>query len=70
MAESLGKKFESAFAANWKKCFPGTFIYRLKDMQSGFAGRGGSNPCDFLCLPFAGKLLMVECKEHKGNTIG
>lgn len=69
MAESLGKKFEASFRVNWKKCFPNTFIFRLPDMMGGYAGVGGSNPCDFICLPEAGKLLMLELKEHKGNTI-
>jgi penicillin-binding protein-related factor A (putative recombinase) len=69
MTESLGKKFEQYFKLNWKNCFPKTFIYRLPDMMGGYAGFAGSNPCDFICFPEAGKLFMLELKEHKGNTI-
>lgn len=46
-------------------------------MQSGYAGLGGSNPCDMfmfvaegVCNNDRGKLFLVEIKEHKGNTIG
>ena len=69
MAEtSIGKKWEAKFKSTWEKQFPGTFIYRLPDQQSGFAGGGGSNPCDFFCYP--GKcLLMVECKAVSGASI-
>lgn len=69
MTESLGKKWEAFFKNNWKECFPNTFIYRLPDMTGGYAGVGGSNPCDFICLPNKSMLLMLELKEHKGNTI-
>ena len=69
MAESLGKKWEAFFKQNWKECFPNTFIYRLPDQLRGYAGAGGSNPCDFICLPKNSILLMLELKEHKGNTI-
>ena len=65
---SLGKKFEASFKATWLQCFPDSFIYRLPDQMSGFAGGGGTNPCDFFCF-VNGKLLMVECKEHKGASI-
>lgn len=68
MAESLGKKFETVFKADWKRCFPNSFIYRLPDQMSGFAGAGSSNPCDFLGFT-QGKLFMLECKEHKGASL-
>ena len=68
MAESLGKKFENSFKADWMKCFPEGFIYRLPDQMSGFAGGGGSNPCDFFGFT-DGKLFMIECKEHNGASI-
>lgn len=68
MAESLGKKFEAVFKADWKACFPGSFIYRLPDQMSGFAGGGSSNPCDFIGFT-SGKLFMIECKEHKGASL-
>lgn len=64
----IGKKFEDRFRKDYKECFPGTFIYRLPDQQSGYAGGGSQNPCDFICYP--GSLeLMVECKAHKGASI-
>lgn len=64
----IGKKFEVRFAQDYKRCFPGTLIYRLPDQQSGYAGGGSSNPCDFLCYP-GQCVLMVECKAHKGLSI-
>ena len=64
----IGKKFEDRFRKDYKQCFPDTFIYRLPDQQSGYAGGGSQNPCDFICYP--GSLeLMVECKAHKGASI-
>ena len=68
MAENLGKKFEARFAQDWKRCFPNTLLYRLPDQQSGYAGGGSSNPCDYFCFP-GDKLLMVECKCHAGQSI-
>lgn len=68
MAENLGKKFENRLLHDWRRCFPGTLIYRLPDQQSGYAGGGSSNPCDF--LGFTGSdLLMIECKAHAGQSI-
>ena len=66
--QDIGKKFETRFAQDWKRCFPGTLIYRLPDQQSGYAGGGSSNPCDFMCYP-GPCVLMVECKAHKGTSI-
>ena len=63
----LGKKFEEIFKQNWKKCFPGPFIFRLKDQMSGFLETSG-NPCDFICFP-SKYLFLIECKEHRGNSI-
>ena len=68
MDSSIGKKFEARFAQDYKRCFPGTLIYRLPDQQSGYAGGGSSNPCDFMCYP-GECLLMVECKAHKSASI-
>ena len=65
---TIGKKFESKFESEYQRCFPGTTIYRLPDQQSGYAGGGGSNPCDFFCYP-GDCVLMVECKAHKGSSI-
>ena len=67
-SQDIGKKFEARFAQDWKRCFPGTLIYRLPDQQSGYAGGGSSNPCDFMCYP-GSCVLMVECKAHKGISI-
>lgn len=68
MDNNIGKKFEDRFRKDYKQCFPNTFIYRLPDQQSGYAGGGSQNPCDFICYP--GSLeLMVECKAHKGASI-
>ena len=64
----IGKKWEAKFKSTYEKQFPGTFIYRLPDQQSGFAGGGGSNPCDFFCYP-SDCLLMVECKAKSGASI-
>jgi Holliday junction resolvase len=64
----IGKKWENKFKSTWEKQFPDTLIYRLPDQQSGYAGSGGSNPCDFMCYPGT-CVLMVECKAHKGASI-
>lgn len=61
-----GKDFERCFQRDWKRCFPETFILRLKDDTSGYRG-SSKNPCDFLCLP-DNKLYMIETKTHYGNT--
>ena len=63
-----GKQWEDKFKQDWKKTFPGTLVYRLKDQMTGYKETSG-NPCDFLCFPNNGKLYMVECKEHKGASI-
>ena len=64
----IGKKFEERFRKDYKRCFPGTLIYRLPDQQSGYAGGGSTNPCDFLCFT-GNEVLMVECKATKGMSI-
>lgn len=68
MAQNKGKTWEEKFKQDWKKTFPGTFIFRLKDQMTGYKETSG-NPCDFLCYPGENKLFMVECKEHKGASI-
>lgn len=65
---TIGKRFEDRFEKDYKRCFPDTLIYRLPDQQSGYAGSGGSNPCDFLCYP-GNCTLMVECKATSGASI-
>ena len=76
MAESLGKKFEAVTKEQWKKSFPGSFIFRIPDPQSGYSGWGGSNMCDFIGFVAEGinnntkgQLFLIEVKSHKGNTI-
>ena len=64
----IGKKFEDRFKKDYQRCFPNTMIHRLPDQQSGYAGGGSSNPCDFMCYP-GDCFLMVECKAHKGTSI-
>ena len=61
-----GKDFEKQFRNDWKRCFPGTFILRLRDNVSGYKGNA-KNPCDFLCFP-KDKLYMLETKSHYDNT--
>jgi hypothetical protein len=63
-----GKSWEEHFRQDWRKCFPNTFIFRLKDQMTGYKETSG-NPCDFLCFPGNNQLFMVECKEHKGASI-
>ena len=64
----FGKRWEDKFKQTWEKQFPKRLIYRLPDQQSGYAGSGGSNPCDFLCYP-GNCVLMVECKAHAGQSL-
>jgi len=66
--ESKGKKFETQFHEDWLTSFPNSFIYRLPDQQSHYGGGGSRNPCDFICYT-AGKLFLMECKSHAGNTL-
>ena len=67
-SQDIGKKWEDKFRDCWKKQYPGRFIYRLPDQQSGYGGTGGSNPCDFFCYP-GNCFLMVECKAKSGASI-
>ena len=66
--QDIGKKFEERFKKDYIQCFPDTLIYRLPDQQSGYAGGGSSNPCDFMCYPCS-CVLMVECKAHAKASI-
>lgn len=66
-SQELGKKFENRFKQDYKRCFPGTLVYRLPDQMSGYKETSG-NPCDFLCYP-GDKVLMVECKAHAKASI-
>jgi len=64
----IGKDWEDYFKKTWKAQFPGTFVFRLKDQLTGYKDTS-QNPCDFMCLP-NDKLFLVECKAHKGASIG
>lgn len=66
-SQDIGKKFEDRFKQDYKRCFPGTLLYRLPDQMSGYKETSG-NPCDFLCYP-GDKVLMVECKAHAKASI-
>lgn len=68
MASNKGKAFEEAFKENWKKCYPGTWIFRLKDQMNGYK-ETSQNPCDFITFPNENKLFMIECKSHEGASI-
>lgn len=63
----IGKQFEARWLTDWKRCFPGAFVFRLHDQMTGYK-ETSQNPCDFLA--FEGRcVLMVECKAHKGLSI-
>lgn len=66
MANNRGKAFEQVFRENWKKSFPGTFLYRFPDQLSGYLG--SHNPSDFIAFNNS-TLYLIECKSHEGNTI-
>jgi penicillin-binding protein-related factor A (putative recombinase) len=68
MATNKGKAWEDKFRQDWRRCFPNSFIFRLKDQMTGYKETSG-NPCDFLCFPGNGELFLIECKEHKGASI-
>lgn len=68
MALNKGKQFEDHFKENWLRCYPNTFLLRLKDQMNGFKVTS-QNPCDFIAYPGEKYLFMVECKSHKGASI-
>lgn len=68
MAINKGKAWEDKFRQDWRRCFPNSFMFRLKDQMTGYKETSG-NPCDFLCFPGNGELFLIECKEHKGASI-
>lgn len=61
-----GKEFESLFLKQWKKCFPNSFIFRLKDDVSNYKYTA-ANPADFICFT-QGRLYLIETKTVQGNT--
>lgn len=68
MASNKGKAFEEAFKENWIQCYPGTWLFRLKDQMNGYK-ETSQNPCDFLAFTAENKLFMIECKSHEGASI-
>lgn len=66
MAYNLGKKFEEQVKTDLQRTFPNSFVLRLPDQQSGYYG-SSQNICDFILFT-SGKLFLLECKSHKGNT--
>ncbi len=66
MAINLGKKFEQQVKKDLERSFPNSFVLRLPDQQSGYQGTS-QNICDFMMYT-NGKLFLLECKSHKGNT--
>lgn len=70
MALNKGKKWEDEFKKSWIKTFGNKkLIYRLPDQMTG-RKETSKNPCDFFAfLSSVNKLFMVECKEHKDNTL-
>jgi len=68
MANNKGKQFEEQFKENWKRCYPETWLFRLKDQMNGYK-ETSQNPCDFLAFTAENKLFMIECKSHEGASI-
>jgi len=64
---AYGKKFEDRFKEDWKRCFPNTFLFRLKD-QITYYKDTSQNPCDFLAMN-NGYMWLLECKETQEGTI-
>lgn len=67
MPLNRGKQFEAKFKEDWKKSFPGSFLFRIPDQVSGYLTTS-QNPCDFLGYT-KGRLFLIECKSVEGNTI-
>ena len=61
-----GKEFEQHFMKDWKKSFPNSFIFRLKDDVSQYKYTA-KNPCDFICYAHR-TLFLIETKSVHGNT--
>lgn len=66
MAVSRGKQFEEKLKSDWYKTIPDSFLMRLPDQMSRYAGYS-SNICDFIGFK-SPKLFLIECKSIHGNT--
>ena len=68
MSSSIyGKKFEDRLKRDWRKCFPNTFLFRLKYQTSGYKVTS-QNPCDFLAMN-NGYMWLLEWKETQEGTL-
>jgi penicillin-binding protein-related factor A (putative recombinase) len=63
---SRGKQYEQKVKENWYKTFPKGFLYRVPDQVTGYKFTS-SNVSDFIGFN-NGKLFLLECKSHNGNT--
>lgn len=66
MAQSLGKKFEERFKADWIESFPDSTITRLYDVTSGYTNI--STISDYICYNYPNQFF-IECKSHKGASL-
>lgn len=67
MADSRGKQFEEKFRNDIRRTFGNdVFFLRLPDQMSKYK-YASSNICDFIMYK-SGRLFLLECKSHKGNT--
>lgn len=66
MPNNLGKAFEKKFLEDWKRSFPDSFIFRIKDDVSHYK-YAAINPCDFIGYVHP-QLFLLELKTTQGNT--
>lgn len=67
MALNKGKIWEKCVKESWERSFPGSFLIRLPDQQSGYLGTS-RNISDFIGFKTP-CLYLIECKTIKGNTL-
>lgn len=67
MAINRGKQWEQKFKEDWTRTVPDSFLLRLPDQVSQFAGYS-ANICDFIGYKYP-KLFLIECKSIHGNTL-
>lgn len=66
MAVNRGKQWEAKFKEDWNLTIPNSFLLRLPDQMSQYAGYS-SNICDFIGYKNS-RLFLIECKSVHGNT--